>query len=104
MADKAIEVLLHEKRNFAPPKQFKKLANAKSVSVFTSAHKNPQAFWAQPLRSLEWFKPWKKFCNGIRLGPSGLPGGKINASYNCLDRHIKRLRDLTHLPCFKMSM
>ena len=34
MADKAIEVLLNEKRNFPPPKQFKKLANARSASVF----------------------------------------------------------------------
>jgi hypothetical protein len=31
-------------------------------------------------------------------------GGRIHASYNCLDRHVKRLRDLTDLPCFTMSM
>jgi hypothetical protein len=37
MADKAIEVLLDEKRNFPPPKEFQKLAHARSVSVFASA-------------------------------------------------------------------
>ena len=34
MADKAIEVLLDEKRNFPPPKQFKKSANARSAIQF----------------------------------------------------------------------
>jgi hypothetical protein len=47
MADKAIEVLLDERRNFPPPKQSKKSANVKSASVFASARKNPQAFWAK---------------------------------------------------------
>ena len=47
MPDKAIEVLLDEKRNFAPPEQFKKSAHVKSGTVFASARKDPQAFWAK---------------------------------------------------------
>ena len=42
MADKAIEVLLDEKRNFPPPKEFKKSANMKSAGTFnSSAQKSP---------------------------------------------------------------
>ena len=58
MADKAIEVLLDEKRNFPPPKEFKKSANMKSAGTFNRARKNPQAFWAKAAKELHWFKPW----------------------------------------------
>ena len=60
MADKAIEVLLDEKRNFPPPKEFKKSANMKSAGTFNTARKNPQAFWAKAAKELHWFKPWRK--------------------------------------------
>jgi hypothetical protein len=71
MSDKAIEVLLDEKRNFLPQS-----AHGKSASVFNSARKNPQAFWAQAAKELEWFKPGKTFWNGIRHGPHGSSGEK----------------------------
>jgi len=57
MTDKAIEVLLDEKRNFPPPKEFRKSANMKSASTFTAARENPQAFWAKAAKGLQWFKP-----------------------------------------------
>jgi len=60
MADKAIEVLLDEKRSFSPPKEFQKSAHAMSTSLFTSSRKNLQAFWAKAAKELKWFKPWKK--------------------------------------------
>ncbi len=89
MADKAIEVLLDEKRNFPPPKQFKKFANVKSASIFNSARKNPQAFWAKAAKELEWFKPWKKVMEWKSPWAKWFIGGKLNGSYNCLDRHVK---------------
>ena len=49
MPDKAIEVLLDEKRNFPPPKQFKKSANVRSASIFNLARKgNPQGAYQLP--------------------------------------------------------
>jgi acetyl-CoA synthetase len=60
MADKAIEILLDERRNFPPPKEFKKSAHVRSASILNSARKNPQVFWAKAARELHWFKPWKK--------------------------------------------
>ena len=68
MADKAIEVLLDERRNFPPPKEFKKSAHARSASILNSARKNPQAFWAKAAKELDWFKRGKKFWSGTPLG------------------------------------
>jgi acetyl-CoA synthetase len=92
MPDKAIEVLLHEKRNFPPPKAFKKSAHARSASILNSARKNPQAFWAKAAKELEWFKPWKKVLEWKSPWAKWFIGGKLNASYNCLDRHVKTER------------
>ena len=79
MADKAIEVLLDERRNFPPPKEFKKSANVKNTRVFTAARKNPQAFWAKAAKELHWFKP-KKFSEWDIPWAKWFIGGKLNAS------------------------
>ena len=92
MAGKAIEVLLAEKRNFSPSKKFKKSANVRSASVFNTARKNPQAFWAKAAEELHWFKPWKKVLEWISRWAKWFVGGKINASHNFLDRHVKSER------------
>ncbi len=92
MAEKAIEVLLQEKRSFPPPKEFKKGAVVKSASVFSSAQRNPQAFWAKAAKDLHWFKPWKKVLEWKTPWAKWFIGGKINASYNCLDRHVQSAR------------
>jgi acetyl-CoA synthetase len=89
MADKAIEVLLDEKRSFPPSKEFKKSANIKSASIFNTARKNPQAFWAKAAKELHWFKPWKKVLEWDTPWAKWFIGGKLNASYNCLDRHVQ---------------
>ena len=92
MADKAIEVLLDEKRHFSPPKEFKKNANIKSAGVFNTARKNPQVFWAKAAKELHWFKPWKKVLEWNSPWAKWFIGGKLNASYNCLDRHVSSSR------------
>src|SRR5262245_66408709 len=86
MADKAIEVLLDEKRNFPPPKHFKKSAHARNQSVFNSARKNPQAFWAKAAKELEWFKPWKKVLEWDSPWAKWFIGGMVDASSNHPDR------------------
>ncbi|HWH79299.1 MAG TPA: AMP-binding protein, partial [Candidatus Binatus sp.] len=88
MADKAIEVLLDERRNFPPPKEFKKSAHIKSANIYNTARKNPQAFWAKAAKDLYWFKPWKKVHEWKSPWAKWFIGGKLNASYNCLDRHV----------------
>jgi acetyl-CoA synthetase len=89
MADKAIEVLLEERRSFPPPKSFKKSAHVKSAETFVKARKDPKGFWAKAAKELDWFKPWNKVLEWDCPWAKWFVGGKINASYNCLDRHVK---------------
>jgi acetyl-CoA synthetase len=88
MADKPIEVLLQERRSFPPPKSFKKSANMRSAGLFAKARKDPKGFWAQAAKDLEWFKPWKKVLEWDTPWAKWFIGGKLNASYNCIDRHL----------------
>jgi acetyl-CoA synthetase len=92
MADKAIEVLLDEGRSFAPPASFKKAAHVKNAKVFTKAKKDFRSFWADGAKELDWFKPWDKVLEWDCPWAKWFIGGKINASYNCLDRHVKEGR------------
>jgi acetyl-CoA synthetase len=59
-------------------------------SIYRDAGKNPKAFWAQLAREgLDWEKPWKKTYEGKPPYFKWFLGGYLNASYNCLDRHLE---------------
>jgi len=92
MADKAIEVLLKEGRRFPPPKEFKRSAHVTSARILDRARKDPKGFWAKAAKELDWFKPWKRVLEWKCPWAKWFIGGKINASYNCLDRHVKTSR------------
>ena len=55
-----IDVLLTEKRKFAPPAGFVRTANAKSPSIYGAATRDLEKFWATWAKELQWDKPWKK--------------------------------------------
>jgi acetyl-CoA synthetase len=82
-----IEVLLKEKRTFKPPKAFAKRAVAKAT-LYRSARANPVRFWETEARRLHWFKPWKRALEWKAPYAKWFVGGKLNVSYNCLDRHV----------------
>jgi acetyl-CoA synthetase len=86
---KEIEALLVEERTFDPPREFVQRANVKDPKVYEEARRDPEGFWASFARELEWFKPWRKVLEWNPPYAKWFVGGKINASYNCLDRHIK---------------
>jgi len=90
--DKNITSVLKEHRLFAPPEAFAKAAHittADHARLTEWAKRDPDGFWAEQARTLHWFKTWEKV-----LDWSGAPhatwfvGGQLNASYNCLDRHL----------------
>jgi acetyl-CoA synthetase len=83
-----IEALLREKRKFPPPKGFVKRARVGKASVYTEAARNPVRFWEGKARELTWFKPWKKALDWKPPYAKWFVGGKLNVSYNCLDRHV----------------
>jgi acetyl-CoA synthetase len=84
-----IDVLLNEKRRFSPSTAFKESANVHDPYVYAQAAENPEAFWENEAKKLHWFAPWKKVLEWTPPYAKWFVGGKLNASYNCLDRHVE---------------
>ena len=88
-----IEALLEEQRLFASPEEFAKNAYVNDDAVFAQAAADPEAFWASIAEELHWFKKWDQV-----LDESDPPffkwfvGGKLNITYNCIDRHLDSWR------------
>jgi hypothetical protein len=92
------------KKKFSAAKRVQKVSQLQEHQRLHRRAQKSQAFWAKAAKDLHWFKPWKKFSSGKSPWAKWFVGGKLNASYNCLDRHVKKMRDLTDLPCFTMFM
>src|SRR3954452_6803069 len=81
---------LAEQEKFEPPEDFKENALWNDSSVYQEADKDIPGWWAKHAKELHWFDEWDQV-----LDDSNPPfykwftGGKINASYNCLDRHVE---------------
>jgi acetyl-CoA synthetase len=92
---KNIEVLMEEKRTFPPSGEFSKAAHIKSMNDYKKIYKrsveDPEGFWAEMAdKQLTWFKKWDKVLEWNFEKPEikWFIGGKINVSYNCIDRHL----------------
>lgn len=92
MSDKAIEVLLEEGKTFPPPEEFRKKAWVKDEKIYEEAEKNFDKFWADFADELHWFKKWDKVLEWNPPWAKWFVNGKLNVSYNCLDRHITTFR------------
>ncbi|NJD76074.1 MAG: acetate--CoA ligase [Candidatus Methanoperedens sp.] len=96
MAENTIESLLLEKRIFYPPAEFSKKAYVKSMDeykqIYEASIKDPASFWAEKADDLSWFKKWDKVYSWDigNVVCKWFEGGKLNASYNCLDRHLQK--------------
>ena len=81
---------LADHERFDPPKDFAERAYLNDPSVYEEADSDPEGWWAKQAEELHWFEPWDTV-----LDDSDKPfykwftGGKVNASYNCLDRHVE---------------
>ncbi|CAB5014398.1 unannotated protein [freshwater metagenome] len=83
----ALDNLGHENRTFSPTADFAAAANAKS-DLFDSAAADRLAFWENQASMLHWDKKWDQVLDWQVPFAKWFIGGKINASYNCLDRHV----------------
>ncbi|MFM8363537.1 MAG: AMP-binding protein, partial [Verrucomicrobiota bacterium] len=87
-----IESHLDEKRVFKPSKEFSRAAEVSSFSDYKKIHakslKNPEKFWAGEASRLLWHKKWKKVLKWKLPYAEWFVGGQLNASENCLDRHL----------------
>jgi len=87
--NQSIEDLLQEGRKFPPSPSFQEQANINDPSIYEKAAKDPEAYWAAWASKLSWMKPWEKVLDWNPPYAKWFVGGKINASVNCLDRHIE---------------
>src|SRR6476646_10380446 len=87
-----IDNLLQEDRRFPPSTALQKSANISDSGVYERAARDPEAFWAEFARELEWIRPWDTVLQWKAPYARWFDGGKINASANCLDRHVRTAR------------
>ena len=91
--EQTIDALLEERREFEPPKEFTAQANANDPSIYEHAEKDPEAWWESQAERLSWSKKWDKVLQWDPPHHEWFVGGKLNASYNCLDRHLEKNGD-----------
>ncbi|MFN7917668.1 MAG: acetate--CoA ligase [Vicinamibacterales bacterium] len=84
--------LLKEDRTFSPSEAFRSKARVSDESIYAEAERDPEAFWAKFASELEWSTPWTQVLDWKPPHAKWFVGGKINASVNCVDRHIHTAR------------
>jgi acetyl-CoA synthetase len=96
LSNQDLESTLRENRVFPPPAEFSKHSHIKSLEQYEAMYKqsieDPEAFWAGIAKDLHWFKPWDKVLEWNLPSAKWFVGGKMNLSYNCLDRHVNSER------------
>jgi acetyl-CoA synthetase len=87
-----ITSVLKEARVFPPPPEFAARAHIRSIAdyekLWKRAKDDPAEFWGEQAASLSWFKPWQQVVVWNEPHAQWFAGGLINASYNCIDRHL----------------
>jgi acetyl-CoA synthetase len=90
--DSHLSSTLRENRMFPPPPEFAAKARIGSLAeydeLYARSAADPEAFWDEIARELHWFAPWTKTLEWNLPWAKWFVGGKINISYNCLDRHV----------------
>ena len=87
VSEESLSNLLSETRTFPPTPEFAKNANVKE-SIYEEADSDSIIFWEKQARRLDWFQPWHTPLIWKPPLAQWFVGGKINASFNCLDRHV----------------
>jgi len=83
----SLENLSYEDRTFPPSPEFAAQANAKA-DMYADAAKDRLAFWEKQAGYLHWDTKWNQVLEWNLPYAKWFLGGKLNASYNCLDRHV----------------
>jgi acetyl-CoA synthetase len=89
--------MMEESRVFEPSEEIKKqayLSMEDYKKLYRKSIDKSDEFWSEMADQLEWFKKWEKVCEWDFNKPElkWFVGGKLNVSYNCLDKHIKEGR------------
>ncbi len=87
MSNEEISNLGTESRTFAPSAEFTRSANA-TADLYREADADYLGFWEKQAQALHWEKSWDQVLDWKLPFAKWFVGGKLNASYNCLDRHV----------------
>ncbi len=89
MSEETLSNLMHEDRRFEPPADLAAHANVKA-DAYDEAAADRLAFWAKAAERLDWDTKWDEVLDWTNAPfAKWFVGGKINAAYNCLDRHVE---------------
>jgi acetyl-CoA synthetase len=81
---------LSARERFEPPAEFREHALLKDPAVYDEAERDPEASWATHAGDVHWFQKWERVLDDSNPPfYTWFPGGKLNVSHNCLDRHVE---------------
>jgi len=83
-----LDTLLNEARRFSPGAEFSARALA-TATTYADARADRLGFWAARAAELEWSTPWQTVLDWKPPHAAWFSGGMLNASVNCLDRHVR---------------
>jgi acetyl-CoA synthetase len=98
MTEKKIVTMSEDKQIYEPSDEVKLKAYIKNLDEYQKLYErsanDPEGFWAEHAEQLDWYKKWDKVLEWDFNKPEvkWFLGGKLNASYNCLDRHLNSWR------------
>ena len=90
--DGAFDALLQEDRRYPPSEEFKAQANWNDPGVYERGEADPEGFWAEQAQLIDWFKPWDRVLEWDAPVAKWFVSAEVNASYNCVDRHLQSWR------------
>jgi acetyl-CoA synthetase len=88
----SLDALLEERRTFPPSQQFRTRANWNDAGIYERAAKDTEGYWAEQAKNLDWFAPWQRVLEWNAPWAKWFVGGKLNVTYNCVDRHAQSAR------------
>ena len=89
MSNETLSNLLNEERRFEPPAELAAAANV-TAEAYARADEDRLAFWEAQANRLAWAQPWTEVLDwSNRPFAKWFIGGKLNAAYNCVDRHVE---------------
>ena len=84
-----LDVLLQTEQTFPPPEHFAAQANANDPQIYEQAAADPEGWWSSWADKLEWIEPYEQVLDWSEPPfARWFGGGRLNASANCLDRHV----------------
>jgi acetyl-CoA synthetase len=93
MAETTLEAQLEElldQETFSPPGDFASHAVISDPDIHERAAEDPEAFWAEQAEALDWAEKWDQVLDWTNPPfAKWFVGGKLNVSYNCVDRHVE---------------